>query len=91
MNDILDTHVIAALVAVQPDPSVTRRIENTEPQAIYLGVITVGEASYPRRKSLGFRFQRIISTFDNGQLLEMEMGGFGNFGMSFSHSRRDYG
>ena len=43
MNYILDTNVISELVATQPDPNVTRWIENMDPQAVYLSVITIGE------------------------------------------------
>jgi tRNA(fMet)-specific endonuclease VapC len=43
MNYILDTNVISELVATQPEPNVIQWIENTDPQAIYLSVITIGE------------------------------------------------
>jgi predicted nucleic acid-binding protein len=43
MNYILDTNVISELVSTQPDPNVTRWLENAGPEAFYLSVITVGE------------------------------------------------
>ena len=43
MNYILDTNVISELVATEPDPNVARWIKNTDPQAVYLSVITIGE------------------------------------------------
>ena len=43
MSYILDTNVISELVAIQPDPSVIGWIENVDPEAVYLSVITIGE------------------------------------------------
>ncbi len=43
MNYLIDTNVISELIARQPSPRVVAWIDQLDPNAIYLSVITIGE------------------------------------------------
>ncbi len=43
MKYLLDTNVISELISKQPNPQVMQWIDNLDPTAVYLSVITVGE------------------------------------------------
>ena len=47
---LLDTNVISELVKANPEPEVTRWIENTDETLLYLSVLTLGEI----RKGISF-------------------------------------
>ena len=47
---LLDTNVISELVKANPEPKVTRWIENTDETLLYLSVLTLGEI----RKGISF-------------------------------------
>ena len=63
MNYILDTNVISELVATQPDPNVARWIENTDPQTVYLSVITIGEVKKGIAKMADSRRKTVLEAW----------------------------
>lgn len=77
---LLDTNVISELVKVNPEPRVTKWVENTEEILLYLSVLTLGEirkgiASLPnstRRAALESWLDHDLTLRFSGRILSID-------------------
>jgi len=69
MSYLLDTNVISEVVARRPDPNVTSWLQELEPEAVFLSVVTVGELNRGIQKLKESRRKRVLSNWLTGDLL----------------------
>lgn len=69
MSHLLDTNGVSELVARQPDPHVTNRVQGLDPEGMFLSVVAIGELNRGIQKLPVSRRRSVLANWLTGDLL----------------------
>lgn len=93
---ILDTNVVSAVMAKEPDPRVVRWLDEQDAETLYLSTITLAEISYGlavlpegrRRRELRARFEKFVSEGFAHRILPFDEPAAAQYGEIVGHRRK---